>query len=274
MMSLQPCIPYLRLHLSLAHHQALPDELDEQQQAELDRQLQWAARLQRALISQPAASQCIPSEQAVEQARQTLVSRFAEPAQFLATLEHHGLSESDLAQALTMELWSDAVADLLCASLPTMSELDAELYYQLHRPQFERPEQRLARHLLITINDEIAGNSREESLARIRRLRDQLLRAPHHFGGLAGRYSECPTALKEGVLGWCKRGQLFPAIDQALFTLPAGGLSLAVESPIGFHLVRCDEIAPARLMPFAEALPLIQARHRQRARKKHLASLL
>lgn len=269
-----PCLPYLRLQLALEHFDALPSDITPQQTERLERLVHQGAMLQQALLSHARAPALAPDEAAVTTAVATLRARFADESAYTTTLRRNQLTPELLNHALRIELWGNAVADALCADVREIAPLDAELYYQLHRSKFSRPERRLTRHVLITINDDVPGSSRDEALGRIRRIRADLLREPHKFARMAARYSECPTALKEGVLGWCKQGQLYPELDEVLFTLPPGGLSLPLESPIGFHLVRCDEIAPARVLSFDEALPLIKASHLQQARKRRLQGLL
>ena len=74
-----------------------------------------------------------------------------------------------------------------------------------------------------------------------------------------------------GILGDFARGQLFPALEAALVSLPEGSLSERVETELGFHLVRCDAIAPEHTASYAEARPAIR-RLRNRGGRYHPAS--
>ena len=49
------------------------------------------------------------------------------------------------------------------------------------------------------------------------------------------------------------------ALDEALFALQEGALSDVVESPLGFHILRCDAILAPGAMLLAEALPRVRA---------------
>lgn len=54
------------------------------------------------------------------------------------------------------------------------------------------------------------------------------------------------------MLGRVKKGLLYPEIEQVLFELPVGKVSDVVETEVGFHVVRCDEISPAGILPLED----------------------
>ena len=131
--------------------------------------------------------------------------------------------------------------------------MDVELYYQYHPEQFRRPETRLVRHILITINETIAENTRAEAGKRIATIQARLAKEPQRFEEQALKHSECPTALDGGKLGDLPRGKLFPELDKALFELKAGEVSGVLESELGFHVLRCDAITEAGVLGYDQA---------------------
>ncbi len=266
--------PYLQLRVALEQFGCLPEEVAAADQLRYCKTLERMAAIEQALVSHPLAANHKPDLAAVATALATLRGRFANDAEFSHTMRRNSLDEASLTKALRRELWSDAVLKALVDQQPALSTTDIALYYHLHRDELVQPELRLTRHLLITINPEIAGNRPAESRQRMLRLRQELLAHPHKFARLAARYSECPTALKEGMLGWVKRGLLYPTIDDALFGLNEGGLSLPLETEIGLHLVRCEQIRPARLLSLEQAQPAILKAHRERVKRRLVAALL
>jgi peptidyl-prolyl cis-trans isomerase C len=134
------------------------------------------------------------------------------------------------------------------------------------------PERRTARHILITVNDDYAENTRDAALARLEAIAGTLRGDDadgliERFAGAARRHSECPSALEDGRLGTVSRGQLYPALDAALFQLGAGQLSGILESPVGLHLLLCEKIHPALALPFSQARPRIREALEQRRRR-------
>jgi len=83
-------------------------------------------------------------------------------------------------------------------------------------------------------------------------LRQRLLKSPERFAEQALKHSECPTAMNGGLLGRMQRGQLYSELETVAFALAAGELSVAVESPLGFHLIYCEAIEAAGQRPLEE----------------------
>ena len=142
-----------------------------------------------------------------------------------------------------------------------------QLYYEMNKERFRQAETRTARHVLITINEEYPENSRENALQRIRQVAAQATGNPKQFAKLARQYSECPTAMEGGKLGTVPRGQLYPQLDTVLFNLFNGQASEPVESEIGFHVLLCEQIFPARTIALSQARPQIRALLQERAQR-------
>ena len=83
--------------------------------------------------------------------------------------------------------------------------------------------------------------------------------------------------MEGGQLGKISAGQLYPALDAALFKLSAGQLSGVLESELGFHLLLCEAIHPAKTLPFDQVHERIhqalEQRRRKEQQKQWLASL-
>ncbi len=173
-----------------------------------------------------------------------------------------------LKEALRRELLVSQVMDKVVENIKPLTEEAAKAWYLDHPRQFLQPERRMARHILITIDEENPDNYEETAYARLQNIRSQLIKSPGKFADLAIRYSECPTAVNEGKIGLVKQGQLYPELDTALFELPERGYSKILRSPMGFHLLWCEKIHPAAPMPLDEAVPKIIAAQLDHAKKK------
>lgn len=212
----------------------------------------------RVLGAPEAMGVCVP-DATLGAALDEIRRRYGDDGEYLADLAANGLSQASLEAALRAELAVDAVLHKISADAPAVSEVDAELFYRLHIERFVQPERRRASHILITINECFAENARDAARQCIEAIAERLAKDPRRFAEQALKHSECPTALQGGVLGEYRRGQMFEAVDEALFALGEGGLSDVVESPLGFHILRCDAIVPAGPVAFLEVLPRIRA---------------
>jgi peptidyl-prolyl cis-trans isomerase C len=244
-------------------------ELTNAELGETQEQADRTFALESRVLSSPEVQGVSIAQETVEQAVQELVARYPDREAFLQDLEANGITESTLHRALHRELLFDAVMQKQAAKVPPISDIDVDLFYQLHREQFDIPETRLARHILVTINNEFEQNRRSVARKRISDIRKQLVSDPDGFADLAIRHSECPTAMQGGVLGKVKQGMLYPELDRALFALKENEISDVVESEVGFHVVLCEKIEPARVMGLDEARDRIRRLLEERARRKY-----
>jgi peptidyl-prolyl cis-trans isomerase C len=246
--------------------------LSPEQRAEAERQAQKTFTLETLVLgSDEAGAVVIPADQ-LDAAFDAIATRYADADEMAADLAHNGLDPAGLRRALRRELVFDAVMQRIGAGHTPIDEHDEHLFYELHRERFEAPERRTARHILITVNDDYAENTRDAALARLEAIASTLRGDDadgliERFASAARRHSECPTALEDGRLGTVPRGQLYPALDAALFQLGAGQLSGILESPVGLHLLLCEQIQPARALPFSQARPRIREALEQRRRR-------
>jgi peptidyl-prolyl cis-trans isomerase C len=206
-----------------------------------------------------------------------LLSRYASREEYLQDLEVNGLDEAGLRRALQRELLFDAVLQRVAAASPGVSDLDVGLFYEMHRQRFEAPEQRVARHILITVNAEFPENTRAAACARMEQLVEKLSGRVNRFPDFAKRYSECPTAMQGGALGDVRPGQLYAELDAMLFGMQAREISPIIETEMGFHILLCEKIKPGKRVSLARAQArirqLLQERHRRNRQQAWLAAL-
>ncbi len=209
--------------------------------------------LEARILSTPEARDAIVPAATLEAAMQEIRGRYQSVEEFADDLARNGLDETSYAAALEREMKVEAILEKVGTRAEPVSDMDVELYYQYHPEQFRRPETRLARHILITINDTIADNTRAAAHKRISEIAARLTKDPQRFEEQSLKHSECPTALEGGKLGDLPRGKLFPELDKALFELKAGEVSGVLESELGFHVLRCDAITEASVLGFEQA---------------------
>lgn len=252
--------------------------LSDEQWPQVEARAEQSFALETLVLTAPEAQRvCIPEDQ-IEQALAEVRQRYADEQEFTQELALNGLEPATLRRALQRELCFDAAIRAVGARHAPVTEADAQLFYELHAERFSQPETRAARHLLITVNEDFAENQRAAARERIQALAEETLPGDADaFGQLARRHSECPTALEDGRLGTLKPGQLYPALDRALFAMQAGDISPVLESPLGFHLLYCEAINPAKTVPFEQARARIRQalteRRQREAQKAWIAEL-
>jgi len=252
-------------------------ELDEGQLAEARRHADKTWSVESLVLASAEASEVIIPPAQVDTTFAQVASRYADSSAFESDLQSNGLSQELLRQALHRELVFDSVMQRVAVKSLAVSQIDARLYYEFHIDKFLVSEQRTARQILITINDDFVENHRQAAELRIGKIAEKLRRSPNRFADQARKHSECPSALEGGKLGNVRRGQLFPQLDSALFSLSEGSVSDVLETEVGFHLLWCEKIIPARAIPFSKAEPrirvLLEERNRRNCQKAFISQL-
>jgi hypothetical protein len=141
-----------------------------------------------------------------------------------------------------------AVEALLAKEAPPVEVTDKDVtaYYEAHRDEFRHPQRVTLHQILVPTENEA------------RDVRRRLQRDPKSFELLARTRSRSPEASTGGLMGTFEPGQLPSELESAAFSVPVGGTSEAIHSPLGYHLLRIDARSPEG----TEALPESQARIR------------
>lgn len=150
-------------------------------------------------------------------------------------VESSGLSWEDYKTQMSNSLLSQEVIRREVGSRMDMGQDEVKKYYDAHQAEFNRPEQvQLADIFLSTEKktpEEIQAVEKQANA-----LRDRVL-AGEDFGTLAKRYSEGPTAQNGGDLGVYERGALAPQIDEAVFKMEKGQLTV-IQAKTGFEVIK------------------------------------
>lgn len=255
---------YLELKLSWEMFQKTPETLSDPERSRLG---EVAARQdsieQRILATPEAANVMVPA--ATLQTRTIEVrGRYPDDDAFQADLQRLGMSVDELEKAIERDLRVEAVLEKIAADVAEVSIVDAEIYYRLHPDAFDRPEARRLRHILITVD---SPKEREKALEILENLRSTVTSA-EKFAAAALRHSQCPTAMEGGILGVVKRQQLYAELEPAAFALGEGEVSAVLESPMGVHIIRCDEVFPSGMLPFEEVREKIVERLTDKRRRE------
>lgn len=272
-----PAYAYHLLKVSLNTFQKTPHQLDASQLQHARKMADKSFEMESMVLGTTEAMDVVISEAQLDEAVAEVAGRYEGPQEFQNDLQQNGIDEETLRDALRRELIFDGVMQKVGAKHPKVDDLDVRLFYELHRDRFAVPEQRTARHILITINPDYQENTRPAALARAEKLVGKLIGKRNRFASLARKHSECPTALEGGKLGSVKPGQLFPELDEKLFAMTEGEISEVVESEVGFHILLCEKIIPGKFVPLSKARPriveILQERKQRNCQKNWLSEL-
>ena len=170
------------------------------------------------------------SEEVVQ--RLTQLRQRLSKEQYEQMLAQAGLNEEQLKskireQVLVQKAIDQAVRSKVQISLSDLAGVPA--------PEAPGADEVRVQHLLIRVTPE---RSADDAKLLATRLHTQLVDKRATFEELAHEHSEDPHASEGGELGWLRRGQLLPELDDVLFALKPGEVSEPIQTRLGFHLVK------------------------------------
>ena len=255
---------YLTAKVATEKFKLNPEWLSDQQREDVDAQVTQLFRIQSAVLSSSLGIQTYIHDNELEQAMHEVMEGYPSLEEFDRALRGQQLSEDDLRLALKDELRCNKVLEQISSDVPELSEEAAFEHYQANQEKFFRPSLWELSQILVTVNSEIEENHREPAFARIQAAKQEL--KERDFSQVALKYSECPSAVNDGYLGWCEGPKLFPQIVQQLPQLDLMEISSVIETEIGFHLVRVHSVKPSGPVSFEQAYPYLKQKHQQRAK--------
>jgi parvulin-like peptidyl-prolyl isomerase len=155
------------------------------------------------------------------------------------TLAQQGLTEEQAkgevrAQLVSEELFKKITGDV------KVSDKQIRDYYDSHKAQYQQPESREVRHILV----------QKKALA------DQLdaqVRRGGNFAALAKKYSKDPGSAANGGKLTVTKGQTVPAFDKTAFSLKNGQISQPVKTQYGYHIIQAlSAVKPPQKTPLSK----------------------
>lgn len=192
--------------------------------------------------------------------RRHLADQVAQVIALAQEARERKLDHSLVAQERIALETDEVLASELYKLLETPSDHALQAYYDEHAGDFEEVT---ARQILIRFHGSVVplreGHkdlTEAEALRKAKRLRAQIW-AGAAFGNVAKSESDDESCVHGGELGTFRRGKMVKQIEEAAFSLPVGGLSEPVRSPLGYHLLL---IEGRHRMPFEQVRNEIDAR--------------
>jgi peptidyl-prolyl cis-trans isomerase C len=172
--------------------------------------------------------------------------------------------QSDLAQSLTE---TEIIPGI------HVTQNDIERFYAENPDLFKEPDRIHSRHILILVDADADADEKRSARIRAEEARRRAM-AGEDFAELAVELSEGPNADKGGDLGFTLRGQMVEDFDDAVWALEPGEISEVVESRLGYHVIKVEEIVIGPSVPLEAARPAIVDLLRQRRTTAALASFV
>jgi peptidyl-prolyl cis-trans isomerase C len=200
--------------------------------------------IDRELLYQDSKKQGIKIESSVvDQQYEKIKNRFSDEERFEELMDRMNFSEAEAKKDLEKRLAVKELIDTKFVAKLDISDEESKAFYEKNRESFTRPEEVRASHILIKVDPKADKAGKEEARKKIDEVQ-QKLKDGGDFSDLAKKYSEGPTATKEGDLGFFPRGKMVKPFEEAAFSLRVGEVSDVVETSFGYHLIKITDKKP------------------------------
>jgi peptidyl-prolyl cis-trans isomerase C len=230
--------------------------------------------INRELLNQESKKEKIAvTDEQVNDKLSKIKQRFKGDAEFKEMLAKMKITEPQIKTQLKEDLAIQALIDKQVVEKITVTEKDAQAYYDAHPDAFKQPEQIRASHILVTVDPKADPAKKEEAHKKIESIQEKL-KAGGDFAALAKELSDCPSKEKGGDLGYFGKGQMVKPFEDAALALKPGETSGIVETQFGYHIIKLTDIKPEGTMSFAEVKDQLTQYLKQEKVKTELDSYL
>ncbi len=186
--------------------------------------------------------------------------RFSSETEFDQMLAAQRYSLAELREGFQRQIAIRKLHDMEVRAHVVVSPREIEDFYKNRNPELAEEEKIKIRSITLRktkeaeekgLSDEAARKKLESVEARIR--------TGESFEALAREFSEDARAKEGGLVGWVRRGEMLPAIEEHLFKLPAGAISPLLETPQGYHLFKIEEKTVSQVPSLEEVREKIRA---------------
>jgi peptidyl-prolyl cis-trans isomerase C len=145
-----------------------------------------------------------------------------------------------------------------------VSEKEARIFFENNPHFFKKPEEVKASHILIQYTSEDGQERKLAAKQKIESIQKKLA-AGEDFAELAKSFSEGPSSVNGGDLGYFNRKKMVKPFADAAFALNPGQISTIVETRFGFHLIKVIDKKPKSSYAFDNIKPqLIEMLHKRK----------
>ena len=178
-------------------------------------------------------------------------SRYKSAEEFAQALAAGGTSEAEMTGYEEENLLIQRYTETVLAARAAVTKEEAAAYYREHPEEFDHPEQVRVRMILASVPADATKDVEDQARARIAQAVERL-GGGEDFAKVAADLSDDPTRSRGGEVGWVRRGQLLPELDQAVFKLEAGASTTPIKTKYGYHVMGAIERRPAGRSSYEE----------------------
>ncbi len=209
--------------------------------------------INRELLYQESQNKGVKVEDAeVNQQVNILKKRFPKEDEFKAALLEMKISEAELKSQIRKGMAIQQFVDKDLVQDVKVSQKEVKDFYKNNPDMFKQSEQVKASHILIKVDTKADKSAKDQANKKIKEIQKKL-EDGGDFAALAKEYSEGPSNVDGGDLGYFERGRMVKPFEDAAFKLKPGEVSGMVETPFGYHLIKVVDKKPESVVSYENA---------------------
>ena len=261
----------LAIHLNRISRQG--QQLSDDQMTQLKKNVLEGLIEREVLFQESRKADIKIADQAVDEQLAGIKKRFSGEEDYKKALSAMNLNEDEVKAQIARGL---AIRELINQEIMNaiiISDADSKAYYDANLQMFKQPEQVKASHILIKVDANATDAQKAEARKKINDIQ-QKLKNGGDFAELAKEYSEGPSNVRGGDLGYFRRGQMVKPFEEAAFALQPNEVSDVVETRFGYHLIKVYEKKPEQTLAYSDVKEQIGQRMKQEKAEKEVAQYI
>ncbi len=167
-------------------------------------------------------------------------------AQLRRYLSTRGTSFEKYREEMRRRMLARKVERMEVGSRVSVGEQEVADYYAAHSEDYREGETRVARQIFFPLAEGASAADAEAQRAKAQRAYERAAAPGADFAEVARKASEGPAASRGGLLGALKKGEVFPELEQLVFSTEEGGTSRPTRTRVGYHVIRVEKVNPGR----------------------------
>jgi parvulin-like peptidyl-prolyl isomerase len=195
-------------------------------------------------------------------------SYYGDEKTFLEALEDRGTTFTEFKKDISEQMMAQTVVDKEVAQKIVITPTEISELYDKNKDKLISPKTVKLWSIMVRKSEDAAADKKkmEDIIAK--------LNAGEDFSEVAKKYSEGPYAEKGGDMGEIYKGQLLKEMDDAVFSAEKGKLTPIVDTKIGLHVFKIEDIHESKQMELAEVNDFLKSQLFKKKFDEQLATWL
>jgi peptidyl-prolyl cis-trans isomerase C len=208
--------------------------------------------ISRELLYQESQKKGIKiSEKEVDEKLMDIKKRLPNQASFESALKSINFSEATFKTFIRRGMAIEKFIGEQFGKEVEIADKETRSYYENNLNLFKKPEQVRASHILIKVEPQASESQRAEAQKKLEKIQEKMQNG-EDFASLAKEFSQGPSNVKGGDLGYFRRGQMVKPFQDAAFALKPGEVSGIVKTRFGYHLIKVVDKKQEGTIPYVE----------------------